>query len=184
MTDAVLIYDRWAYPIRHLQPGSTIAVDKELEPQTAETFLRHVTVFDEKSVRAPYDRSSTDIDRIMEMLLFYDLAGGELYTGLAHRYQNFVDLSHHVRLGQAVLLGRAGSRDQLAARRGAAGRASRRKCDLLPFPAARRAGRTPVANRTVANTIVANRTVVRSKLASSARFPQFTIRLFFQVHDT
>ncbi len=106
LTDAVLIYDRWAYPIRHLQPGSTITVDKQLEPQTAETYLRHVTVFDEKSNRGPYDRSSTNIDQIMEMTLFYDLAGGEGYTGLAHRYQNFVDLSSHLRVGQAILMGR------------------------------------------------------------------------------
>ncbi len=103
----MLIYDRWAYPIARLAAGGTLSVDKQLEPQTAETYLRRVTVQDEKSIRAPYDRSSADVKRIMEMLLFYELAGGEVYTGLTHRAQNFIDLSNHVRMGQAILLVRA-----------------------------------------------------------------------------
>ena len=51
-TDGVLFYDRWAYPLQGLAGGSTITL-REHEPQTAETFLRRVTVFDDKSVRAP-----------------------------------------------------------------------------------------------------------------------------------
>ena len=41
------------------------------------------------------------------MLMFHEAARGQSYTGLTHRYQPQIDLSEHVRLGQAVLVGRA-----------------------------------------------------------------------------
>ena len=41
------------------------------------------------------------------MLMFHESARGKNYTGLTHRYQPQIDLSEHIRLGQAVLVGRA-----------------------------------------------------------------------------
>jgi hypothetical protein len=107
LTDAVLIYDRWAYLLPPGGAGETIDVDKQLEPQTVETYFRHITAFDEKSGRAPYDRASTDLAHILETMMFHTLAGGELYTNLTNRAQAYVDLSGQVRLGRAVLVGRA-----------------------------------------------------------------------------
>jgi hypothetical protein len=43
----------------------------------------------------------------MQMLMFHEAARGSNYTGLTHRYQPQIDLSEHIRLGQAVLVGRA-----------------------------------------------------------------------------
>ena len=107
LTDAVLIYDRWAYPLPAELAGETIDVDKQLEPQTVETYFRHITIFDEKSDRAPYDRASTDLAHILETMMFHSLTGGDLYTNLANRAQGYVDLSGLVRLGRAVIVGRA-----------------------------------------------------------------------------
>jgi hypothetical protein len=107
LSDSVLIYDRWAYPLASVVAGETIDVDKQLEPQTVETYFRHITIFDEKSARAPFDRTSTDLVRILETMMFHSLIGGELYTNLANRAQGYVDLSGQVRLGRAVLVGRA-----------------------------------------------------------------------------
>ncbi|HEX4142139.1 MAG TPA: hypothetical protein VHY91_01205 [Pirellulales bacterium] len=107
LTDAVMIYDRWAYPLAAELAGETIDVDKQLEPQTVETYFRHVTIFDEKSARASYDRASTDLVHILEIMMFHSLTGGELYTNLANRAQGYVDLSSQVRLGRAVIMGRA-----------------------------------------------------------------------------
>jgi hypothetical protein len=39
--------------------------------------------------------------------MFHAAARGSSYTGLTHRYQPQLDLSEHIRLGQAVLVGRA-----------------------------------------------------------------------------
>ncbi len=119
LTDVVLIYDRWAYPLQPGAGGETIDVDKQLEPQTVETYFRHITAFDEKSTRAPYDRASTDLTRILETMMFHALTGGEMYTNLANRSQGYVDLSSQVRLGRAVLMGRSPQPAAMLSRRGA-----------------------------------------------------------------
>jgi hypothetical protein len=124
LTDALLIYDRWAYPLPTPATDETIDVDKQLEPQTVETYFRHITIFDEKSTRAPYDRASTDLTHILETMMFHSLTGGELYTNLANRARGFVDLSSQVRLGRAVIVGRA-SQPAATFRRSGAGRADR-----------------------------------------------------------
>ena len=41
----------------------------------------------------PYDQSSTDVPYILRMMMFYEAAGAERYTGLWNAYQGFVDLS-------------------------------------------------------------------------------------------
>ncbi|HTU24842.1 MAG TPA: hypothetical protein VMF30_05565, partial [Pirellulales bacterium] len=107
LIDTVLVYDRWAYELPDAAAGQTFDVDRQLEPQTVETFFRHIKNFDEKSGRAPYDRASTDLARILETMMFHTAIGGELYTNLVNRWQGYVDLSNQLRLGRAVLLGRA-----------------------------------------------------------------------------
>ena len=39
--------------------------------------------------------------------MFHSAAGGETYTQLVNRYQSYVDLSSHLKLGRAVLIGRS-----------------------------------------------------------------------------
>jgi hypothetical protein len=70
-------------------------------------------VVDSKDVGTPWDQGSSDVPRILEMMMFYRAAGGAAYTGLTHRYQPGLDLSEHLRTGRAILVGRsatAGSR--------------------------------------------------------------------------
>jgi hypothetical protein len=105
LENCVLLYDRWAYPIRRLAPGRTIDLET-VDPQTVDTYLRHMTVQGDRNVTPPYDRSSLDVPRIVEMMSSHALAGGERYTMLAHEYQGFTDLSGLVRVGRAVLVGR------------------------------------------------------------------------------
>mgnify|MGYP002621751939 CR=1 FL=1 len=106
LEDCVLIYGRWAYPLRTLEPGQQIDLATQFDPQTVETFLRRVTVRGDRDVAPPYDQASFDIPRIVEIMSCYDLAGGENYTGLTNEYQEFVDLSQLVRNGRAILIGR------------------------------------------------------------------------------
>ena len=45
LDDCVLIYDRWAYPLRQLEPGQQIDIDSELDPANGRDLSsRHVTV--------------------------------------------------------------------------------------------------------------------------------------------
>jgi hypothetical protein len=108
LDDAVLIYDRWAYPLRQLlKRDRPIDIETQLDPQTVDTYLRHVTAERDRNVAPPYDRGAFDIPRIVEIMTSYELAGGANYTGLAHEYQAFVDLSGLVKNGRAVLVGRS-----------------------------------------------------------------------------
>ncbi len=107
LEDCVLFYERWAYPLRQLRPDQTIAIETDLDPQRVETYLRRVTVQGDRNVALPYDRASFDIAKIVEIMTSHSLAGGEKYTGLAHKYQGFVELSGLVQNGRAVLVGRS-----------------------------------------------------------------------------
>ena len=109
LTDAVLIYDRWAYPLRRLEPAQHVDIS-ELDPQTVDTYFRHVTVVGERDISRPYDRASFDVERIVEVMTAHELVGGEGYTGLSNQYQAFVELSSLVKNGRAVLVGRQARR--------------------------------------------------------------------------
>jgi hypothetical protein len=105
LTDAVLLYDKWAYVVHALEPRQTIDLET-IDPQTADTYLRKVTVSGDRQVTAPFDQTSFDVPRIVEMMSAQGLAGGEVYTGLTNRYQPFVELTDLVADGRAVLLAR------------------------------------------------------------------------------
>jgi hypothetical protein len=107
LEDCVLFFDRWAYPIRQLRPGQSLDVEVDLDPQRTETYLRRVTVRQDRNVEQPYDRSSFEIPKIVEIMSAYGMAGGKKYTDLANDYQPFVDLSRLVAGGRAVLIGRS-----------------------------------------------------------------------------
>ena len=40
------------------------------------------------------------------MLMFHDVVRGQNYTGFTHRYQPQLEMSSHIRQGQAILIGR------------------------------------------------------------------------------
>ncbi len=107
LTHAVLVYDRWAYVIHDFAPGRQIDLEFDIDPQTVDTYLRHVTAVGDRKVAAAYNQASFDVARIVEVMTGQELvAGGKAYTGLANQYQGFVELSDLVRLGRAVLIGR------------------------------------------------------------------------------
>ena len=105
LEDCVVLYEHWVYAVGKLERGRRARVSGDVDAQTAETYFRHLAGRGDKDINRPYDRSTLDLGRIAEMLMFHDAAGGRNYTGLAHRYHAFLDLSDQLRLGRAVLLG-------------------------------------------------------------------------------
>ncbi|MDX1947791.1 MAG: hypothetical protein SFU86_20505 [Pirellulaceae bacterium] len=89
-----------------LAPGQTVRIG-DLSPLNLEARLTNRYVVDSKDVATQWNQASTDIPQIVRMMLFYESARGPAYTGLAHRYQSELDLTGHLRLGRAVLIGRA-----------------------------------------------------------------------------
>ena len=106
LTDCVLVYDRWAYPIGTFDARARFSVEKKLDPQTVETYFKHVSLFSETDTVSTYDPSSLDVGRIVETMMFHEHLGGGDYTKLSNQYQQFIDLSDLLRCGRAILVGR------------------------------------------------------------------------------
>jgi len=103
---AVLLYDRWAYSLEHLQPGQIVTLDNARHVTTIDT---HFKPSDLSSGRAgTYDAGSEDLSSILEMMMFHEALGGESYTSLSNDYQGFLDVSGQLKAGRAILFGYMG----------------------------------------------------------------------------
>ena len=110
LTNCLVLYSIWAYRIDQtlgaLQPGQVVRIDRE-RPLNLEWRLTRRRVLEKRNVTTPWDPNSLDVPRLLEMMMFHQAAGGENYTLLAHRYEQTIDLSDHLRNGRAILLGQA-----------------------------------------------------------------------------
>lgn len=109
LSDCVLMYDIWAYRLERkggtLRPSDSADIRFE-KPLNLSWRLTRRRVVDIRDNTTPWDPQALDVSRILELMMFFKSAGGEDYTRLTHRYQSYLDLSEHLRLGRAVLLGR------------------------------------------------------------------------------
>jgi hypothetical protein len=106
LNDCQILYRNWSYPLTGaFRPGTSVALET-LRPRNLEWRLTRRQVVETREVGTPWDQGSLDVPRILEALMFYQAAGGRRYTGLTHRYQPYLDLSEHLRMGQAILVGR------------------------------------------------------------------------------
>lgn len=106
LTDCLLAHGEKLYRLGTLRPGQVVRLS-ELDPLNLEARLTQRRIEQTKDVSTPWEQDSIDVPRIVQMLMFHAAARGSSYTGLTHRYQPQLDLSEHIRLGQAVLVGRA-----------------------------------------------------------------------------
>jgi len=107
--DCMIFYADWAYHLERIRgrlaPGQTARAEDE-RPRNLQWRMTRKAVKDMKDVATPWDPASFDVPRIMEMMMFQGVAGGDQYTKLSHRYQDYIDLSTHLKNGRAILIGR------------------------------------------------------------------------------
>ncbi len=107
ITDCVLLFESWAYVFNSdFAPQATVDLASQTDEKTALGFLTYRHMVDGKDVSTPWDAQSDNVARIAQMMSFYRSSGGQKYTDLRHRLQNYIDLSEHLSLGRAVLFGR------------------------------------------------------------------------------
>lgn len=107
LSECMVFYENRAYLLSGtVMPGESISFD-HLKYRDLEWRLTRRRVIETRDIGTPWDQTSQDVPRIVEMMMFHEAAGGESYTGLSQRYQPFVDLSDHLRTGRAVLVGRS-----------------------------------------------------------------------------
>ena len=106
LDDCVLFYEHSAYKLGRLEPAKPFTLDDRREPASIESYLNRRILQGDKIVATPYDPFDTDPRRILDMMMFYEAAGGRNYTHLLNRYQSELDLSEQLDLGRAILVGR------------------------------------------------------------------------------
>jgi hypothetical protein len=105
LVDGYLIFDRWAYRIGNLSRGATVQVNER--PIDLQTLLTQRTIVKGVNVVTPWDQGSRDVERILQLMMFYGAAKGRAYTQLDNRFQPTLDWSDHLTANQAVLWGRS-----------------------------------------------------------------------------
>ena len=103
--DCWLFYERWAYRINNAGANSLIDLGSTGHPRNIEWLLTGRKVVDQKHISTPWEKNSNDVKEITEMMMLHEAALGRSYTNLLNRYQRYVDLSSHLQLGRAVLIG-------------------------------------------------------------------------------
>ena len=104
-----LIFENWAYILdAPMDEADTVDVRTETDEKTLRALMtRKFKKLDEdnRSNNTAWNPTDTNTGRIASMMMFYQAAGGNNYTGLTHRYQSFTDMSHNLFLKRAVLVG-------------------------------------------------------------------------------
>jgi hypothetical protein len=106
LKDAVICYGRMFYKVGTLAAGASFDVGQMSRPQNFRYHLTRRKIVDDKEIVNPWEKESFDIQRILELTMFHNKAGGSAYTGLLNRYHHELDLSDHLTTGTAVLYGR------------------------------------------------------------------------------
>ena len=113
LEDCYLLYDLWAYPIGTIKPGDQATLDTNSAARTIETFLTGRRIGSAGEGARGYDVRNVDRNRVMQMIMFHDAAGGQRYTQLMNRYEDTMDLSGHLSAGRAILLAKGPAGPQL-----------------------------------------------------------------------
>lgn len=106
LTDCFVFHGRWAYFVPNLPANGTVQLLPGHSVQNTEKVLKRRRVQELSDGDSLWDRQSTDVDRIMEVAMFYSAAGGPNFTGLSNQFQSYVDLSSHTQGDRAVLIGK------------------------------------------------------------------------------
>jgi hypothetical protein len=107
--ECVLAHHESLYRLGTVKGGAAVEL-ADFSPLNLEWRLTERTVIDSKDRSQQWQPASTDVPRILQMLMFHDVARGFSYTGLTHHYQPYIDFSEQIRSGRAVLAGYAHER--------------------------------------------------------------------------
>lgn len=109
LDQVVLFYGTFALSLGKLAPGQNVAIDGRGDWRSAESYLTRQRLGADRDTAERYDATSLDLDRIGEIIGFYEASGGRHYAGLDRQGFERLDLSRQLRLGRAILIGKTAS---------------------------------------------------------------------------
>lgn len=116
LSDALLAYGRWAIAFdRPIEPGETVDLGSGVSELDRTELATRITsrrmLYDDAKKQfvasaQAYDLQGFHYGEILKQMMFYQAVDGQQYTQLAHRHQQFVDLSGLLAAGRAILMAR------------------------------------------------------------------------------
>ncbi len=108
LKDAMLFYHNWYYVLNsRIPPGERVLISSETIPKELTRRLNGQRNVDGNVSITRWDPADRgQLDRLLELMMFYKAAAGRNYTGLSHRYQPDVDQSNLLATDRAILIGR------------------------------------------------------------------------------
>lgn len=109
LRDAILFYHDWYYVLNsRIAAGEQVVISSEQIPKDLKRRLNRQRSVDGNVRITRWDPAERgELDRLLELMMFYKAASGANYASLTHRYQPQVDHSNLLELDKAVLIGRA-----------------------------------------------------------------------------
>ena len=108
LTNCGLYHDRWVYQLGNLAPGQRVDLTVDNSPRDSEWALTERRFVEAREYASPWDQAMRDdVPKIMRMMMFHEVAKGRNHTNLLHRQYGYIDMSQHLRLDRAILVGMA-----------------------------------------------------------------------------
>jgi hypothetical protein len=102
-----LFYGEWGYRLGDIADGGRVEVSDELDLLKVKTIVTRsavgkVMTGDEEAI--VFRPESVGADGILDLMMFYEAAGGRGFAQMPNRYQADVDLSRLLELGRAIVV--------------------------------------------------------------------------------
>jgi hypothetical protein len=104
-----LLYGSWAYRLGTLNPGQRMEVGEQLSPRRLKTIVTRDVLSDGSTAQSQHEGhifvpEEASPRELLNLIMFYDAAGGFGFAHLQNRYQAYCDLSRLLELGRAILV--------------------------------------------------------------------------------
>ena len=107
-----IFFGEYVYLLKKpLMPDVVTLIESDAREKTLRSYLNRRSAKGKdgndagRSQNRPWDPNEKSLTRIADVMMFYEAAGGQGYTGLTNGYHRAIDFSRLLRLGQAVLVG-------------------------------------------------------------------------------
>jgi hypothetical protein len=103
-----LLYGTWAYRLGTVRNGQQVQVSEQLNPRKVKTIVTRDAFGDDGPLEGRvFVSEHVGAKEILNLMMFYEAAGGFSFAHLPNRFQAFCDLSRMLELGRAVLVAEA-----------------------------------------------------------------------------
>jgi hypothetical protein len=108
LLDGVVLFRNWIYPLpTRIQAGQRQVFNLRTVPKDLSRTLQRRRVVEGNEQGRPWDPLlRDDLAPLAMMLMFHRAAGGRSFTSLDHRFLGSLDLSDHLKMDQAIVVGR------------------------------------------------------------------------------